>query len=414
MQWVRSMLRTWPLVAVALAALLALIAVSNLVVRTKAREINTELDEMHMLHRHIEGRLRKVRSDVHLSGIFIRDYLLDSSHLTAPASRTKLMDLRESTTHTLQELEPLVDAAVIGQIVSLQEKLDAYWAAFDPLLEWDQAQKLALSAVFLRQQVLPRRDAVLVIAEAIEDVNNSNLREQRAAIVVRDDELRHFLDQTLWISLFVGVGVAFAAVVRIRLLEKRSEEQRERSEATQREMRRLSHELVIAQEEERKRLSRELHDEVGQTLTALRMELMRVDRLTPAGEQSTPARLAECRHLTDSLLHTVRNLSMGLRPSMLDDLGLSPALQWQAQDFTRRYRMMVHVSIEGEVDQLPETHRTCIYRVVQEALTNCARHSQASQIGVSLRHENGMLELQIHDNGVGWRISPSGAEDSGS
>src|SRR5690606_34088197 len=110
-------------------------------------------------------------------------------------------------------------------------------------------------------------------------------------------ELRHFLDQTLWISLFVGVGVACTAVVRIRVLEKRSEEQRERSEATQREMRRLSHELVIAQEEERKRMSRELHDEVGQTLTALRMELMRVLRLAPAGEPSTPARLAECRHL---------------------------------------------------------------------------------------------------------------------
>jgi len=382
-KWLTPMFRTWPLVAIALAALLILIAASNLATRRKAQQINTQLDEMHTLHRHIEGQLRKVRSDVHLSGIFIRDYLLDNSQLTGPAYRERLIELRKSTTATLKDLQPLVDPKVVDRIVSLQEKLEDYWATFDPLFEWDPGQKTALSSTFLRRQVLPRRDAVLNIAEVIEEFNNANLKEQRAAISVREYELHRFLTQTLWISLCLGIGVAVAAVLRIRVLEKRSEEQHERSEEAKSEMRRLSQQLVTAQEEERKRLSRELHDEVGQELTALRMEIAKAERLCPASGTALSAQLAECKHLIETLIQTVRNLSMGLRPSILDDFGLGTALKWHAQDFTRRFRVMVNVALEGDVDRLPEPHRTCVYRVVQEALTNCARHAKATQVGVS-------------------------------
>jgi signal transduction histidine kinase len=249
--------------------------------------------------------------------------------------------------------------------------------------------------------VLPRRDAVLNIAEVIEEFNNANLKEQRAAISVREYELHRFLTQTLWISLCLGIGVAVAAVLRIRVLEKRSEEQHERSEESKSEMRRLSQQLVTAQEEERKRLSRELHDEVGQELTALRMEIAKAERVCPASGTALASQLAECKHLIETLIQTVRNLSMGLRPSILDDFGLGTALKWHAQDFTRRFRVMVNVALEGDVDLLPEPHRTCVYRVVQEALTNCARHAQATQVGVSLRREARALRLLIHDDGVG-------------
>ncbi len=393
--------RTWPLVAAVLGALLTLIALSNLAVRKKAQEINTQLDEMHVLHRHIEARLRKVRSDIHLSGIFIRDYLLDNSHLTGPAYREKLMGLRESTTATLRDLEPVVDPKVVGRIVNLQERLEDYWQTFNPLFEWDQAQKMALSTPFLRRQVLPRRDAVLGIAQDIEEVNNANLKEQRAVIALREYELHGFLNRTLWISLCLGIGVAVIAVMRLRLLEKRAEEQHAKSEEAEREMRRLSQELVTAQEEERKRLSRELHDEVGQTLTALRMEIAKAEKARPASEQGFSTHLAEGKHLIDMLIRTVRDLSMGLRPSMLDDLGLAPALKWQAQDFGRRYGVLVSVVLDGDLDHLSEPQRTCVYRVVQEALTNCARHARASQVSVSLRRGDDLLRLLIHDDGVG-------------
>ena len=120
-------------------------------------------------------------------------------------------------------------------------------------------------------------------------------------------------------------------------------------------MRELSQRLVATQEEERKNLSRELHDHVGQVLTALRMELGRVERTSASGIGAGPA-VAECRRLVDSMVRTVRDLALGLRPSMLDDLGLQPALEWHVRDFTRRYGVQVELDVEGDLDALPDRH----------------------------------------------------------
>ena len=107
-------------------------------------------------------------------------------------------------------------------------------------------------------------------------------------------------------------------------------------------MRQLSQQLVATQEEERKNLSRELHDHVGQMLTALRMELGRIDRAArPGRRRRVAAAVAECRQLVDNMVRTVRDLALGLRPSMLDDFGLQPALEWHVRDFARRYGVAV-------------------------------------------------------------------------
>ncbi|MGH9629119.1 MAG: sensor histidine kinase, partial [Bryobacteraceae bacterium] len=87
--------------------------------------------------------------------------------------------------------------------------------------------------------------------------------------------------------------------------------------------------------------------------------------------------------------------------SMLDDLGLGPALEWQAREFSRRYDVPVDVSITGDLHQLPESHRTCVYRIAQEALTNCARHSQATAIELNVHKQNGRIEMEVRDNGIG-------------
>ena len=168
-----------------------------------------------------------------------------------------------------------------------------------------------------------------------------------------------------------------AAVIRLRMVERRSEEQRSLAEAAERHTRLLSHRLVAAQEDERKNLSRELHDHVAQVLTALRMELGRIERTTPLCRRAAGGAVAECRRLVDQMFKTVRDLALGLRPSMLDDLGLQPALEWHVRDFIQRYDVTVDLSLSGELDVLPDRQRTCIYRAVQEALTNCVRHAQA-------------------------------------
>jgi signal transduction histidine kinase len=198
----------------------------------------------------------------------------------------------------------------------------------------------------------------------------------------------------MWHTVLLGIGVAVVVVFRLRVLERRSAE-------AEHQMHELSQQLVNAQEEERKNLSRELHDHVAQVLTGLRMELSRIERMSAA---AGPA-VAECKKLVDDLFRTVRNLALFLRPSMLDDFGLQAALEWQARDFMGRYDINVELEMNGDFDALPDKHRTCVYRVVQEALTNCARHAHSSNIRIGVVADRGQLRVSVSDDGVG--LDPS-------
>ena len=111
------------------------------------------------------------------------------------------------------------------------------------------------------------------------------------------------------------------------------------------------------------------------------MELGRIERTRPTrATRAIGAAVTECRLLVDQMFRTVRDLALGLRPSMLDDFGLQPALEWHVRDFTRRYGVDVELEVAGDLDALPDRYRTCVYRSIQEALTNCVRHAQAHSI----------------------------------
>ena len=136
-------------------------------------------------------------------------------------------------------------------------------------------------------------------------------------------------------------------------------------------------------------------------LTALRMEMGRAERAQALGSPTFTATMIESKALVDRMMRMVRDLAMGLRPSMLDDLGLEPALAWQAREFSRRYNVPVDLSVEGDLERLPDPQRTCVYRVVQEALTNCAKHSAATEIQVQVVRGRSHLDVSVRDNGVG-------------
>ena len=327
--------RTWPVAALGLGGLLLLVVVSVLAASSRAQEIYTQLDQLNTYQRDVETRLRTLRSDVQSSGIFIRDYLLDPERENAPIYREALAKFRQDNVATVDDLRVLSSGRGIDERISrLETKLDDYWQAFDPLFDWTLVEKISQSASFLRREVLPRREAVLAIASEIEELNNANHAIQRAEVTRRHAEFRSELFRLVWGSLALGLFVALTAVIRLRVLERRSEKERAVAEEAEQLMRQLSQQLVAAQEEERKNLSRELHDHVGQMLTALRMEIGRIDRLRLSGDRVRPdasletsprsgigGAVAECRKLVDDMVRTVRDLALGLRPSMLDDFG---------------------------------------------------------------------------------------------
>src|SRR4051812_4911851 len=342
--------KTWPVAALGLGSLLCLIVLSMLASARKAEDIYTQLDQLNTYHHEVDTKLRRLRSDVNLSGIFVRDYLLDVERERAPEYRQQLSEFRRSTLATLNELRTLAGGDQ-SRTASLQAHLEDYWATFDPLFDWTPAEKIVRSARFLRLEVVPRREAVLAIAQEIEELNNANLDAQRAEVDRRHAAFNSELRRLIWQSVLLGLAVALGAVFRLRVLERRSDEQRERAQESERQMRQLSQQLVAAQEEERKHLSRELHDHVAQVLTALRMELGRIERTRVPGETPVGAAVAESKRLVDGLFRTVRDLALGLRPSMLDDFGLQPALEWHVRDFTARYGLNVQLDISGSLDE---------------------------------------------------------------
>jgi signal transduction histidine kinase len=312
-----------------------------------------------------------------------------------------LTEFRRSNLATVEELRRL-DSAHWERIDRLDAQLEGYWQTFEPLFDWTSNEKIFRSAGFLRTEVVPRREAILRIAQDIEGLNDANLAAQRAEVTQRQSAFGADLTRLLWQTVLLGITVALIAVIRLRTLEQRSEEQRAVAEEAEHQMRLLSQRLVATQEAERKNLSRELHDHVGQVLTALRMELGRVERTAAVAGTRVSGAVTECRRLVDQMFKTVRDLALGLRPSMLDDLGLQPALEWHARDFTQRYGVDVELNVSGNLEVLPDRHRTCVYRAIQEALTNCVRHAQARFIHVSVAGRDDRLEVSVSDDGIGF------------
>ena len=164
------------------------------------------------------------------------------------------------------------------------------------------------------------------------------------------------------------------------------------------EMKRLSRQLLEVQENERRHLARELHDEVMQTLTALKLSLGAAAQAPTTATQQ----LEESVETVDDLVEQVRSLSLDLRPSMLDDLGLVAALEWYCQRQTRRLAVPIAFFATPFSSRPSPEVETTGFRVVQEALTNTAKHSQATQVWVTLQQRDSTLQITIRDNGVGF------------
>ena len=393
--------RSWLVLSIGFGTLILLIGLLGFGAMRRAQALHDETVSAHEAYLQTDAVLREIPADLYLGDILIRDYLLDPSHITAPAYRDQLLLKRSSIQQRLTVLAQRLGEGEVARLQQLRTELQAYWESLDPILKWSPQEKAALSRVFLHRQVLPRREAVVALAKQIGEINAANLRKEQQKLKESQDLFQSFLRRTVFLALALGLLVALISTARVALLERRSEQQRGRAESAEEELRRLSRNLVRTQEEERRRLSRELHDAVGQMLSAMTMELGNMESVITAPDKLR-ARLDEARQLNAETIRGVRDLAMGLRPAMLDELGLGPALRWQGREFSRRSGIPVAVQIDGDLEGLPETHRTCVYRIVQEALTNCARHAQAKNIRISIYGRSDWVQLSIQDDGVGF------------
>ena len=164
----------------------------------------------------------------------------------------------------------------------------------------------------------------------------------------------------------------------------------------------LSKQLLDVQEQERRHIARELHDQIGQALTALKINLQALDRFLPQGEADVY--MNESMEIAEKTLQQVRNLSLDLRPSLLDDLGLVPAVRWYLDRQGQRTGIKIKFVAEIGDERLPMQIETTCFRVIQEALTNVVRHAQASRVRVELGQEGNVVDLLMRDDGVGFDV----------
>ncbi len=158
--------------------------------------------------------------------------------------------------------------------------------------------------------------------------------------------------------------------------------------------------IINAQERERQRIARELHDETSQVLTSLLISLAVLEESVET--QEARERIAETRALAHSTLRAIRNLSIDLRPSALDDLGLLPALRWYVKEYQRKCSIEVEFQATGFKERLPAEMETALYRIVQESLTNTAKHANARRVTIMLKEDSNTIYARIADDGRGF------------
>lgn len=190
----------------------------------------------------------------------------------------------------------------------------------------------------------------------------------------------------------------------LRRSEEHHRELFRQAEEMQENLRALSLEILRVQEEERRRISRDLHDEVGQALTAIQMNLELLKKRLPEEDMQVPKRMADTQELVARTIETVHRFCRDLRPAMLDDLGLVPTLRWYTKNFSERTGIRVNLRASRSVEKLDHDGKTLVYRVLQESLTNVWKHAGAQEAEVSIRAFQRGISMEIRDDGKAFDV----------
>ncbi|TAK11948.1 MAG: sensor histidine kinase, partial [Acidobacteria bacterium] len=353
-----------------------------------------------------QERLREVDAQARLASVLVRDALLATDSTTADLDRGRLEATYVAAYASLDQYVPVLDSnAERDAVTRLRREIEAFRLAMQAVY---RAPSPAASRAVLQQRVVPQRDIVLRVSARAQALNREAFVAQTlsTAQVYRTAQRDGW--QQLGLALAANLMIGVWAGVYAGRLENRLRQQRIRDLQLTNDLHRLSARIVSAQEDERRMIARELHDEVGQTLAAIRVELAFAQRPNADASQIA-ARLEDVRAITEGALHTIRDLSHLLHPAMLDDLGLMASLESLIANFRTRHDVRVELRQQNMTSRLPTDLETAIYRIVQEGLNNVAKHASATTCVVSIGREGDWVHVAIEDDGVGFS-SESGTD----
>jgi signal transduction histidine kinase len=373
-------------------------------VTQRVRQAQDNSAEVGARYQQAQELLASVRAQVLEASVLLRDALLDTDVTAQDEHRRSIEKAYAGIDRLLMQYVPFLDSAAERQRVDrLRAEIGEFRAASDEVLATDSRRWPAEARILLRR-FMPKRESAIRVSDEVTALNRAAFIDQQRELTAMQAVMQRQLWTVFGVALGISLLIGWLVSRHAASLARRLTEQHDREERIARDLQRLSARLVHAREEEQRRIARELHDEVGQALSAVKVQLAvaerRIERMGAAR-----ALLADAQTSADSALHSVRDLSHLLHPSALDDLGLVAALESLVADFRRRHQIAIEFLHTGQDRRLHAETERAIYRIVQEALTNVARHAEATAGAVQLTIEPSSVRVTIEDNGIGFDVA---------
>jgi signal transduction histidine kinase len=368
----------------------------------QTRDVSVRSAALRKESRDRDELLDQLRNDIYRSATLVRDYILEHDDSRAADQKAELQRVRARVEDSLARYEqgaPQPEEKAAIEIV--KRHAESYWASLAPAMDWDRSARNGQGEFFLRDTIVPMRDELVQFVKQINLIDERALDTAEERIQLVQAGFQRRVNTLSILALVFGSVLAFVVIHHVQRLGAEAATSFDEVLSAREDLRRLSDRLVAIQEEERRNLSRELHDDLGQTMSAMLMELGKLESAVSGGREHREE-LAAVRRTAEENVAKVRNMALLLRPARLDELGLVPAMRWQAREVERRTGLKVKLIADELNDDLPESNRTCIYRVVQEALNNCVKHAKATKVRVVIHRDAGGLSISVQDDGVGF------------
>jgi signal transduction histidine kinase len=283
----------------------------------------------------------------------------------------------------------------------IEQKILEQEKSFTVVSGWRAEEREKRALQFMREEVIPRRTYILQVSRDISTMNSRRFGEATQSLAAQFRAAQMRLVSMVALALVAGLLLSIVGGFYILRLEHQGRLRYAALVHSRQELEALSARLVEAQEAERRSISRELHDEVGQTLGALLVDVGQLSKLVSPDDGLVHGQISRIKSAAETAVKSIRDIALLLRPPMLDDLGLIPALEWQGREVSRRSNMEVDVHSES-VSEQPDEVKVCIYRLVQEALNNAATHAEAKNAKVSVIQNSDKISVEIVDDGRGF------------
>jgi len=387
---------------ISFGGLLALMVIAGLDALRLARQLHTQEEEIRQTFLAHTQPLLVLSSSIYVYNDRIQEYLMSQEPQADGLTAEEFSRLTAEINSTLKTYPENRQPEERELLESLQQMFTEQQGMLNPVLSWSREERRRQALRFLNEEVLPQRLRIHETAEKIGLWNNQQLVAADREMFRSFASLQTRQTRLLAIALTAGLVLSLASILYLLRLGEEAQRRYQELARSRGELEALSAQLVDAQETERRSISRELHDEVGQCLGALLVEVGRLAASVPSDNTHIMDHVDKIKSVAETTVQTVRNIALLLRPSMLDDLGLIAALEWQGREVSRRSDMEVEVQSEGVSEKIPDEYRICIYRLVQEALNNAARHSSAKNARVTVEQTANKILVCVFDDGRGF------------